>query len=315
MSRGTECTEEPKAQSSISSDAWTILADQAYEANTLEPLAYRLGHCERTIVEREEELAALQSGSIAIKHPIRRANQVRAEIDEMKRAIGSITNRLIQPRPDVSEQLAVERADRAKFEGELAALNASIAGRNPTLVERHAIHEAEYRLFHANQNITTLATHPHVVPYHPRPSDPTTMQELVLAHVESVSVDLVTRGTNNRGNPRVQLRSPYARYGQVSKLTAAEAREFGQGLLEGADQLAAAPPTPAENSCGPQETTLASASGAYAKLIEKGETGRAKRRISLSLKGCRYPISLTAEQARTIGNGLVEGAELFAGNV
>jgi hypothetical protein len=315
MSRGEACTAAgSQAEARTRSDDWTIIAEQAYEAGTLRPLAYRLGFCERTIVEREAELVALQDGSLTIKHPIRRANRLQSEIESSKREIVSIREQLLKPRPDVSERLAAERADLAKFEAELTALRASIGERTPTLAERHEIAGVENRLFYADANIAKLATHPHVPPHHPQTPSLVTMQELVLAHVEGVNAELVTQGTNRRGTPRVQFSSPHARYSALSKLTAVEAREFGQGLLDGADLLDAEPPVPAEGSTGPQSWTLANSRDAYAELIEKGSNNRGKRRVSLHLKGCRYPISLTGEQARALGNGMVDGAALLDTN-
>jgi hypothetical protein len=202
MSRGEACTAAgSQAEARTRSDDWTIIAEQAYEAGTLRPLAYRLGFCERTIVEREAELVALQDGSLTIKHPIRRANRLQSEIESSKREIVSIREQLLKPRPDVSERLAAERADLAKFEAELTALRASIGERTPTLAERHEIAGVENRLFYADANIAKLATHPHVPPHHPQTPSLVTMQELVLAHVEGVNVELVTQGTNRRGTP------------------------------------------------------------------------------------------------------------------
>lgn len=217
---------------------------------------------------------------------------------------------------DTSEKLAAERALVERLEVEEAALRAWFDTYRRDLAYRHELAWVDSQLRQARANIEQLLSgRPCPFVYHPEPPNPATMQDLPLAVVEGVDVSLVTRGTNGRGTPRVQLNSKYARYGTASKLTAEKAREFGLGLLEGADRLASDPPTPEPGTEGPQTETLAYVPNvACADLIEKGTNGRGKRRIALELKGCRYPISLNADEARTIGEGLIEAADLFEEN-
>ena len=215
-----------------------------------------------------------------------------------------------------NEKLVAERVLVSCLEAEKAALRARFDECRGDLVYRHELAWAESQLRQARANVERLLSgrpYPHV--YHPQPSSPATMRHLALAVVEGVDVSLVTRGTNGRGCPRVEFNSKYARYGAASKLTAADARQFGRGLLDGAARLAAEPSIPAPGTSGPQVETLAYvANVAWADLIEKGADNRGKRRIALKLKGCRYPISLDADEARTIGEGLIEAADLFEAN-
>jgi hypothetical protein len=134
------------------------------------------------------------------------------------------------------------------------------------------------------------------------------LQERSLAHSDGLNVVLVTRGTNGRGKPRVELQS-HARY--PHKLTAVNARELGLALIAGADALNAAPPVAAEGTSGPQETTLAVVAdgNVSASLIERGADNRGKRRVSLFLYGARYRYSLDAATARILGLGMVAGAD------
>lgn len=216
-----------------------------------------------------------------------------------------------------AEKLAAEEALVARLEIEEAVLQAEFDRRRRDLAYRHELAWVQHQLFHARANVRRLTDRPEQMhyPYHPEPPNPATLHELSVAHVDAVNVVLVTRGTSGRGTPRVELTSKYARYGAASKLTAAEAREFGRGLLEGAARLASEPPMPEPGTFGPQAETLAHVPGvAWADLIEKGPDNRGKRRIALKLKGCRYPISLGADEARTIGEGLIEAAELLKAN-
>jgi hypothetical protein len=211
---------------------------------------------------------------------------------------------------NTAEKLAVEEASILRLDAELAALQTADVDSRRDLAWRRDVAWVERQLFYAHANIAKLATHPDVAPYHPEPPNPATMHELSFAAIEGVNVVLITRGTNGRGTPRIELYSRYARY--PSKLTAAEAREFGQGLLEGADALDAEPPVPEPGTTGPQATTLSLVRDqAWADLIEKGADNRGKRRITLKLRSTRYPISIGATDARTIGQGLVEAAEML----
>jgi hypothetical protein len=209
---------------------------------------------------------------------------------------------------NTADKLAVEETSIIRLDAELAALHEADVDRKRDLAWRRQVAWVERQLFYAHANIAKLAKYPHVPPYHPEPSNPATMQELPFAAIDGVVVVLVTRGTNGRGTPRVQLNSPYARY--ASKLTAAEAREFGEGLLQGADALDSESPVPEPGTTGPQATTLSLVRDqVWADLIEKGADNRGKRRIMLKLRGARYAISIGAADARTIGQGLVEAAE------